>query len=204
MTATESSDFAAVLPPARQGDIKKSLRCRRKFLKVFPVDFTMRPTSSGSETTSGRHTSAGKRHSVARSSAGCCANSDSERLRPGPSASSSAPRHSLLFSFEKMALRDAVRSYGALPVSARYRRAWLPLRPMGRGRRCAAASADPRADMADGDRMGLPRTAARAHILQTGRDKTRCRRLRQTAHLRITSELVDVFGTAPACRDRQA
>ena len=185
MTASELSDLTSVHPPARQRDLGKSLRCRRRFLKVFPGGFHDETYLDWErdykwEAHKRWEASLGREHFR-------------ELLRE---------QH-----FAEIAVRAVTveqRSGGPLPVSVRHRRTWLPFRQVGQGRRGSAATADPRADMADGDRVGLPRTAAHPHILQAGRDQTRCRTLRQTARLCITTELVDVLGTTAARSGREA
>ena len=110
MTASDLSDLTSVHPPARQRDLGKSLRCRRRFLKVFPGGFHDETYLDWErdykwEAHKRWEASLGREHFR-------------ELLREQHFAEIAVravtveqrTRHSLLFSFEKMALRDAVRT----------------------------------------------------------------------------------------------
>ena len=105
--------------------------------------------------------------------------------------------YSMIFSFEKMALRDAVKSrdgaqafaeglYQFLHGSRSHR---AQVRSLGCGRCGLAAQTDSRADVAARDRLGFYRAAGRAHFPQTEREARRRAGVRIRSSIPLTTRV---------------
>ena len=156
----------------RNRDFSAPLACREKFLRFFPEGFS---DPKYVEWESGYKQKAHERwvEELGR---------DSYRkllvagryMEIAQRAIAIESRTNLLFSFEKMAIRDALKS-----ISRRVRfRSWAlrvplrsgrPLRHMGRGARQASPKANPRADLACCDGLSVHRDAGAARFPEAER-----------------------------------